>query len=223
MAAAPETKRQLVLKMSVSLDGFVSGPNGEIDWVFRTSGDDSREWVVDTLRDADAHLMGSRSYYDMAAFWPFSDLPFAAPMNDIPKIMFSSKGKDGARLDRVTRALADARENAGQPDAGPSVAVLQSWAEPTVASGDLVEEILRLKAQQGNFILAHGGARFAQSLAASGLVDEYRLAIHPVVLGQGLPLFSGVRSPVDLQLVSATNFSSGAMGAIYRPASLPGA
>jgi dihydrofolate reductase len=87
-----------------------------------------------------------------------------------------------------------------------------------VAGGDLAEEILRLKEQPGNFLLAHGGARFAQSLVASGLIDEYRLAIHPVVLGQGQPLFSGLRSPADLHLVSATTFSTGAVGAIYRPA-----
>jgi dihydrofolate reductase len=220
MATPTETKRKLVLKMSVSLDGFVSGPNGENDWIFRTSSADSREWVINTLREAGAHLIGSRSYYDLAGYWPFSDLPFAAPMNDIPKILFSRQGLDGTKLDRVTRALADAKAGrAGeQSGAAPTAAVLQSWAEPTVARGDLAEEILRLKEQPGNFLLAHGGARFAQSLVASGLVDEYRLAIHPVVLGQGLPLFSGLRSPADLQLVSATTFSSGAVGAVYRPA-----
>jgi dihydrofolate reductase len=202
--------RQLVLKMSVSLDGFVCGPNGEFDWVFRSSGADSRAWVLDTLRAADAHLIGSRSFYDMASFWPFSDLPFAGPMNAIPKIMFSSKGLDRTRLDRVTQALASAGDD--------TAAALKSWAEPAVLTGDLADEIGRLKAQPGNFILAHGGARFAQSLAASGLVDEYRLGIHPVGLGQGQPLFSQLGSPADLRLVSATTFSTGALGVVYRPA-----
>jgi dihydrofolate reductase len=200
--------RKLVLKMSVSLDGFVCGPNGEFDWVFRSSGPDSRAWVSDILRGADAHLMGSRSFYDMASFWPFSDLPLAAPMNDIPKIMCSSTGLDRSRLDRVTQALA------GAPDSS----ALKSWAEPTVLTGDLAEEINRLKAQPGNYILAHGGARFAQSLAASGLVDEYRLGIHPVVLGQGQPLFAKLGTPADLRLVSASTFSTGALGVVYRPA-----
>jgi hypothetical protein len=110
VATATAAKRKLVLKMSVSLDGFVAGPNGEVDWIFRTQGDDSTEWVVDTLRNAGVHIMGSGSYYDMAAFWPFSDMPFAPPMNDIPKIIFSRKGiKDGTQVDRTTRALADAK------------------------------------------------------------------------------------------------------------------
>jgi len=217
MATATATKRKLVLKMSVSLDGFVAGPNGEADWVFRTQGDDSTETVVDTLRSAGVHIMGSRSYYDMAAFWPFSDMPFAAPMNDIPKVIFSRTGlKDAARVE-TTQGLADAKAH-HMGAVTPTAAVLKSWAEPTVARGDLAEEILRLKQQPGKFILAHGGARFARSLVATGLVDEYRLGIHPVVLGQGQPLFSGLRSPVDLRLISWISYAAGVVGAVYQPA-----
>jgi dihydrofolate reductase len=221
MTGSTAAKRKLVLKMSVSLDGFVAGPNGGADWIFRTSGGaDSTGWVLDTLRGAGVHIMGSRSYYDMAAFWPYSEMPIAPPMNDIPKVIFSRTGiKDGAQADRTTQALAEAKaRNAQRLGVTPTAAVLQSWAEPTVASGDLVEEILRLKEQPGNFILAHGGARFAQSLVASGLIDEYRLGIHPVVLGQGQPLFSELRSPVDLRLISMTPFASGVVAAVYQPA-----
>jgi len=219
MASSTATTRKLVLKMSVSLDGFVAGPNGEIDWIFRTSGgDDSTAWVLDTLSGAGVHIMGSRSYRDMAAFWPYSDMPIAAPMNDIPKVIFSRTGLKNAQMD-PTPALAEAKaRNAQRHGVTPTAAVLQSWAEPTVARGDLAEEILRLKAQPGDCILAHGGARFAQSLVASGLIDEYRLGIHPVVLGQGQPLFSALRSPVDLRLVSMTPFASGAVAAVYQPA-----
>ncbi len=212
--------RKLVLKMSISLDGFVGGPNGDVDWIFRTIGD-STEWIVDTLRKAGAHIMGSRTYYDMAAFWPYSDAPFAPPMNDIPKIIFSRNGiKDGTQVDRTTRALADAKKDriGDRQGVTPAAAVLHSWAEPTVAQGDLVEEVARLKEQPGNFLLAHGGARFAQSLVASGLIDEYRLVIHPVALGRGQPLFSGLRGPLDLKLISTTPFASGVVGAVYQAA-----
>ncbi len=218
--------RPLVLKMSMSLDGFVGGPNGEIDWVFRTSSGDGREWVVDTIRNAGTHIMGSRTYYDMAAFWPYSDMPFAPPMNDIPKVIFSRNGvKDGTQVGRTTRALSDAEKDriGDSPRVTPTAAVMQSWAEPTVARGDLAEEVARLKNQPGKFILAHGGARFAQSLVASALIDEYRLVIHPVALGTGLPLFSGLRSPVDLQLISATPFASGVVATVYKPTPRSGA
>lgn len=221
MTGPTATKRKLVLKMSVSLDGFVAGPNGEADWVFRSSGGaDSTAWLLDTLGGAGVHILGSRSYYDMAAFWPYSQMPIAPPMNDIPKVIFSRSGlKDGALAERTTAAFAEAKaRNADRHGATPTAAVLTSWAEPTVASGDLGEEIARLKEQPGNYILAHGGARFAQSLVASGLIDEYRLGIHPVVLGQGLPLFSALRSPLDLRLISVTPFASGAVGVVYQPA-----
>ena len=203
------TKRKLVLKMSVSLDGFVAGPNGEIDWIFRTSGDDSMGWVLDTLRGAGVHIMGSRSYRDMAGFWPWSDMPLAAPMNEIPKVIFSRTGIKDCTL---------APPGETQARNAPTATVLESWANPAIASGDLAEEILKLKEQPGGFILAHGGARFARNLVASGLVDEYRLGIHPVVLGQGQPLFSQLRSPVDLRLANAITFRSGVMGVVYRPA-----
>lgn len=221
MTGSTATNRKLVLKMSVSLDGFLAGPKGEADWIFRTSGgDDSTRWVLDTLSEAGVHIMGSRSYYDMAAFWPFSQMSIAAPMNDIPKVIFSRTGiRNGPQGEQMSLALAEARaRNAERLGAVPTAAVLQSWAEPTVASGDLAQEILRLKQQPGNFILAHGGARFAQSLVATGLVDEYRLGIHPVVLGQGQPLFCELRRPLDLRLISATPFHSGVMGVVYQPA-----
>jgi dihydrofolate reductase len=211
--------RELILKMSMSLDGFVSGPNGEIDWIFRTADEGSTAWIVDTLRQAGAHAMGSRTYHDMAAFWPYSDTPFAAPMNDLPKVIFARHGiKDGNTATQTTRALADAKVDqvASARAVTPTATVLKSWAEPTVLRGDLVAELARLKAQSGSFILAHGGARFAQSLVAAGAIDEYRLVIHPVVLGRGQPLFSGLRAPLDLRLVSTTSFAKGAAGAVYR-------
>jgi dihydrofolate reductase len=87
-----------------------------------------------------------------------------------------------------------------------------------IASGDLKEEIIRLKQQPGKDILAHGGASFARSLASLGLVDEYKLLVHPVALGKGLPLFSALPKPLDLKLVSSTPFKGGAIAHIYQPA-----
>nr|WP_294814506.1 dihydrofolate reductase family protein [uncultured Sphingomonas sp.] len=196
--------RKLVLKMSVSLDGFVSGPNGEADWIHRTGGEDTLEWLVDTLWQAGVHAIGSRSYHAMAAFYPSSNLSFAAPMNDIPKVVFTRKGLLDAQGDQIGSDISD-------PDKG-------SWANPIVASGDLCAEIARLKAQPGKDILAHGGANFAQELAAHGLIDEYKLMVHPVALGRGLGLFSGLSEPLDLKLVSSKTFKSGAMALTYRPA-----
>jgi dihydrofolate reductase len=203
--------------MSISLDGFVAGPNSEDERVFFTRGADSTQWIVDRLEQAGAIAMGSRSYYNMAAFWPYSDLPFTAPMNNKPKIVFS---QSGLKSDIVTRALAEAKEDrsVGQPSIVPTEAVLRSWTEPTVVCGDLVEEVARLKEQPGDFINVLGGASLAQNLIASNLIDEYRLVIHPVALGRGLPLFSGLARPLRLSLVSRVSFISGAVGEIYQVA-----
>jgi dihydrofolate reductase len=183
--------RKLILKMSMSLDGFVAGPNGEADWMFRSQSDDSTDWIVETLWQAGLHAMGSRTYHDMAAYWPTSMTPFAAPMNDIPKVVFT-------------------RQKSFEPSSGAD-----SWASARIANGSLAEEVRRLKQEPGKDILAHGGAGFARSLTQLGLIDEYRLLIHPVAIGTGLSLFSDLPRPIDLKLVSTSLFQSGVVGHVY--------
>jgi dihydrofolate reductase len=208
--------RELILKMSVSVDGFVGGPAGEIDWVFG-SDDEARAWTVETVWNASLHIMGSRTFHDMAAYWPTSTEVFAPPMNQIPKAVFSRQGPAILKAANTTAALKDARANAG----GQSAALqpgAESWAEAYVASGDLAEEIARLKAADGKPIVAHGGASFARSLVASGLIDQYALLVHPIALGKGLPIFSDLAQPRPLKRVSAKVFPGGASAQVYRPA-----
>jgi dihydrofolate reductase len=87
-----------------------------------------------------------------------------------------------------------------------------------VASGDLAEEIAKLKAQDGKPIIAYGGASFARSLVAQGLIDQYHLRVQPVALGKGLPLFSDLATPRQLKLMSSKAFPAGSVAQIYRPA-----
>ena len=88
--------RQLILKISVSIDGFVGNTNGDFSWLFDSTDDTVVKWIVDTISNADYHLMGSHTFHDMAAYWPNSKEAFAEPMNRIPKIVFSRKGITGA-------------------------------------------------------------------------------------------------------------------------------
>jgi dihydrofolate reductase len=208
--------RRLILKMSMSADGFVGGPNGEMDWLFRTMDAEATAWTVATLWEAGVHIMGSRTFRDMAAYWPSSSEPFAPPMNQIPKVVFSSHGRLAVgAAEGTTRALKDAR--AQSPHRREDDAATESWAAARFVAGEVAESIAELKQEGGKDILAHGGASFAQSLIARGLVDEYRLLVHPVVLGRGLPLFSGLARPLDLALVDARPFPRGAIAHIYRP------
>ncbi|HET6159507.1 MAG TPA: dihydrofolate reductase family protein [Dongiaceae bacterium] len=208
--------RKLILKMSISADGFVGGPKGEIDWIFKSYDSGATSWTVDTLWNTGVHVMGSRTFKDMAAYWPNSTEPYAPPMNEIPKVVFSRKGT--IDMTATTRALEDAIRLRKEGEAAGTPAILSSWTNPTIAAGDLAEEIARLKQEPGKPILAHGGASFARSLVRHGLVDEYRLLVHPVALGRGLPLFSDLPEPLDLKLLSAMAFAGGAVAHVYEPA-----
>jgi dihydrofolate reductase len=211
--------RRLILKMSLSLDSFACGRNGELDWIFETTDERAAAWTLETLAQAGAHLMGSRTYYDMAAFWPTSNEAYAAPMNDLPKVVFSRKASLAPpSLELTSPAFLDAMRASAEAGEPPIVfAPTKSWTEPTLANGDLAEEIAALKEAPGKDLLAHGGAGFAQSLVATGLIDEYRLLVHPVALGKGRPLFSALSKPLRLRLVNATQFE-GPVALVYHPA-----
>lgn len=209
--------RDLILKMAISVDGFVSDLDGANTWMFGAD-QQAKAWGVEFIGTAGLHIMGSRSFDGMAAYWQTSADQFAPPMNRIPKAVFSRRGP--AILNDVTpTAVLEAAEAKAAP--GQSVTLqpgAETWSEAYVASGDLAEEISKLKAADGKPIIAHGGVSFARSLVAQGLVDQFALVVAPVALGQGLPLFSDLTAPARLQLVSSTAFPGGAVAQIYRPA-----
>jgi dihydrofolate reductase len=211
--------RKLILKMSVTLDGFVGGPNGEIDWIFKTGSEDGKAWTVDKISQAGAHLMGRKTFNDMAAYWPNSSEVFAAPMNEIPKIVFSKAGFSPSHKGESSAALKDAvRMN--RADGGNTVSSLpasaKSWGEPKVITGDLAEGIRKLKEQAGKDLIAHGGASFANNLVHTCLIDEFWLLTHPVAIGKGLSLFANLERPLYLKLIATENFSAGAVAHVYR-------
>jgi dihydrofolate reductase len=196
--------RELILKMAMSVDGFVSDLDGRNTWMFGAD-QEAKAWGAEFIGNASLHIMGSRSFEAMAGYWPTSPDVFASPMNQIPKAVFSRRGP------AILGNLKTAAAAEPQPGAG-------SWAEAYVASGDLAEEIAKLKAQEGKPIIAHGGVSFARSLVAQGLVDQFALIVAPVALGQGLPLFSDLAAPAPLKLMSSKAFPGGAVAQIYRAA-----
>jgi dihydrofolate reductase len=173
----------LVLKMSVSIDGYVASADGSSGWEAVGRSPDGAEWVLDTVSNASAHLIGATTYAEWAGFWPDASGPFAKPMNEIPKVVFSN-------------SLASAE-----------------WGPATIARGDLAAAVTRLKQERPDgYLLAQGGVRFARSLIQTGLIDEYRLAIHPVILGAGERLFA---APLTIEPVSTTAFSRGAVAHVF--------
>ncbi|TKK67668.1 dihydrofolate reductase [Ilyomonas limi] len=192
--------RKLVLGMTVTADGFVCGPNHELDWFMRTRDKSVKDWIEKSLWEGGVHIMGRCTFEVMAPYWVTSSDQLAEPMNRLPKVIFSKGGF-------VPKTSYGDTTGATSPYAF-------TWANAAVAT-DLVADITKLKQQEGKPILAHGGASFAQELVKHGLVDEYRFAIHPVVIGKGISMFATIPHLIDLQLVSSTPFVSGAIINIY--------
>ncbi len=180
--------RQVALQMSMSLDGYVASDR-EHPGVSVPEDTELIRWKLDRMAKAGAHLMGRVTYQEMAAFWPRSTEPYAAPMNDIPKVVFS-------------KTLSQA-----------------SWPTTRIARGDLAAEIAALKEEPGPDVIAWGGASFAAALAARGLIDEYCLAIQPVAIGRGQALFAELPAALHLELIEARSFECGVVVHIYRPPS----
>jgi dihydrofolate reductase len=180
---------KLLLSMDVSLDGLVARPEGHGGDGWGLPPDDPAlvQRKLGWMDDVGLHLMGRKTYEEMAGFWPTSDDAYAAPMNEIPKVVFS-------------RTLESAE-----------------WSGSRIARGELTQEIAGLKRESDKDMLAWGGAMFAQSLSRLGLVDEYRLILQPVALGEGLPLFKDLAAPLRLELIEAQTYPSGAALHVYRP------
>jgi dihydrofolate reductase len=119
----------LVLKMSVSLDGYVVPADGSGGWIAAGRSDGGARWTLETVNNAGAHLIGAATYAVWSGYWPSASGPVAKPMNEIPKVVFSN-------------SLASA-----------------DWGETTIATGDLAEAITRLKQERSDgYLLAQGGA-----------------------------------------------------------------
>jgi len=214
--------RKLILKMDLSLDGFVSGLKGESDWIFDTCDDGCTTWELETIWQAGLHVMGRKTFEVMASYWPSATNPFAAAMNSIPKLVFTRAGK--VNLDAVSTAAPPENSKDAKADDDKKKRKLaspeetkknqSSWRDPLIAT-DLAAELARQKAQPGKPLIAYGGASFARELIKHDLIDEYRLVVHPVGLGQGLPIFDGLERRRALKLVSSSVFPSGATAHIF--------
>lgn len=181
--------RKVIVQMTISLDGFVAPAEGAPDHRRDPEDPELKQIKLDWIRVAGTHAMGRVTYTEMAAYWPSSTDAYAAPMNELPKVVFSKT------LERA------------------------DWPETRIARGDLADEIAALRAEPGGDIIAWGGAAFVQALSRRRLVDEYRVVINPVALGDGRPLFKDLPEPLKLQLVSARTFATGEALHVYVPAS----
>jgi dihydrofolate reductase len=183
--------RILTYSMSVSLDGYIVGPDGDFAWT--APGDDVFRFVTDEIREVGVHLLGRRLYETML-YWETADqdpsldgslLEWAAIWKSLRKVVFST-------------TLSAVQGNA------------------SLASGGLAEEIERLRTEPGEGDIAIGGATLAAEASALRLIDEYRVRVCPLLVGGGVPFFPRYEHRVDLALVETRTFDSGVVYLRYR-------
>jgi len=176
--------RKIILMMSVSLDGFIEGPNRELDWGM--VDDELHRHFNEQLGAMGAFLNGRVMYELMAGFWPTADTD---PSSTEPMVEFSRIWRDMPKI-VYSRTLERADWN-------------------TTVVRDLVpEEVMELKAQPGGD-LSLGGADLAAAFMRHDLIDEYRLYVHPIIIGRGKPLFPPSDATIDLRLVEGRRFGNG--------------
>jgi dihydrofolate reductase len=176
---------KLIYSMNVSLDGYVETPDHSLDWV--AMDEELHTWFNDRARETDAFLYGRRLYEVMAAYWPTAESDPSATdyMLDFARVWIEKPKV----VFSSTLAAVD-------------------WNSRLV-NGDVGEELARLRTEfEGD--LAVGGPTLASEFIRRGLVDEYRLVVHPVILGAGTPFFPKLETPMGLRLTETRRFNSGA-------------
>ncbi|MCF6411424.1 dihydrofolate reductase family protein [Pseudalkalibacillus salsuginis] len=187
--------RKLTSFLHVSLDGYVQGTQDwDLNWI--PYDGEMAAYADETVSTADTVLWGRSTYQGMQEYWTTvpgnpeateHDKKHAEWINKAHKVVFSST------LEKA------------------------EWNNSTLVKDNAAQAVLELKQQTGQDMVILGSPRFTRGLIQLGLIDEFRLNVAPVVLGQGLPLFEDMKDQIDLELVSNKTFRNGVVGLIYRP------
>lgn len=186
--------RKLKLQVQITLDGFIGGPAGEMDWLTFDWDDELKQYVTALTEPVDGIVLGRRLAEGFIPHWAAVAADAAHPevwagrkFTDTPKVVFS----------RTLTASA--------------------WPNTTLAPADLVTEIGRIKQQPGQDLIAYGGASFVSSLIEHDLIDDYYLLVNPVAIGRGLPIFGQRPGRLPLRLAEARAFACGIVAQHYQP------
>ena len=186
--------RKVVLFVHVSLDGYAAGPNGELDWI--AYDDELQEYYVSEIEsNVGSPVYGRVTYQGMESYWPTvltdpssdeKDRAHAQWLENVTKVVFSRTLKE------VT------------------------WNNSILIQDNIPREIAKLKKQPGKDLVIYGSPGFAQTLMQLNLIDEYRLTVNPVILGNGIPLFTKSLDMTRLKLLKARTFTSGVVALFYQ-------
>ena len=186
--------RKLKLQVQLSVDGFVAGPKGELNWMVWDWDDELKKYVTDLTDSIDTILLGRKMTDGFVSHWSNvlknpqgPDYTAAKKFVHTPKVVF-------------TKTLNESK-----------------WENTTLATGELKDEISKLKKQKGKDIIVYGGAGFVSSLIRKGLIDEYHLFINPVAIGKGMTIFKDSETMTNLKLVESKAFDCGIVMNFYKP------
>src|SRR5918994_6315428 len=187
-------KRKLRLQVQMSVDGCIAGPNGEMDWMVGLLDDETIKYVSKITEPVDTILMGRKMTDVFISYWlnviNKLDDPwnaFAKKMIETPKVVF-------------TKTLNKSE-----------------WINTDIATGDLKDEITKLKSQNGKDIIVYGGASFDSSLIKAGLIDEFHLFVNPAAIGNGMTIFKDLNEMQKFTLVKSIAFDCGIVLLHYEP------
>ena len=178
----------------MTINGFVSGPNGESDWMTWNPDDEFVKYLAGNYDSSDTILLGRKAADGFIRHWQNTfdknpDAPFARKIVETPKVVFTKT------LDKST------------------------WSNTTLAKGDLAEEIAKLKKSRSGGsgdILVPGGAGFVSSLIKEGLIDEYHLIVNPTAMGSGMPIFNSLDRILKFSPIQAKLYEGGKTVLIYK-------
>jgi dihydrofolate reductase len=184
--------RKLKLQVQMTVNGFVGGPNGELDWMTWTWDEGIKNFVNELHDSVDTILLGRKMTDGFMSHWQNvkpddPEYAFAKKLIDIPKVVF-------------TKTLEKS-----------------NWVNTVIAKGDLADEVNNLKKQKGKDIIVYGGASFVSNLIKEGLIDEFYLFINPAAIGSGLTIFGGISGKQNFSLVKSIQFECGVVVLQYKP------
>lgn len=184
--------KKIVLSLHATLDGFVAGPNGEMDWI--KLDDELFDLVATFTNEADTALYGRVTYEMMQGYWPTAADKPNATKHDI---------EHSTWYNRVNKVVMSKTMKGASDD------------KTTIVSDNIAEEIGKLKNAEGKNIMIFGSPSAAHTLMEHDLIDEYWLFVNPILLGEGIPVFSKIKRRINLELVNVVRFDCGVTGLNY--------
>jgi len=189
--------RKLKLQVQMSMDGFIAGPEGEMDWLIHNWTEDLKDYVEIITDPVDTILLGRNLAEGFIPYWT------AAYNKPLPE-------EGSEKLVKTPKVVFTKSLNESDP------AVI-GWDNTVLAKGELSEEVNALKNLHGGDLIVYGGGRFVSSLIREKLIDELHLFINPSIIGNGMPIFNSIRQTQNYELKGARSFDCGIVVLTYKP------